>query len=491
MPAGILTLALLAPLAGALLLLVTPKGARRLLQGISLASAVASFAAAVTAFVRYDRAAGGYQFVEKIDWIPQLGIAYHVGIDGIAAVLMLLAGICAVAGVCVANRIGDRLKEFLVFYLLLIAGCFGVLTSLNVFFMYFFYECALIPIFPLIAVWGSGPKESVSIQLAVFLTLGAMVALFAILALYWQTGLHTFDFVAIESALRTQPLPAAFQTWAFPLLVLGFGLILTVWPLHTWTPIGYASAPAAVSMLHAGIVKKLGAFLVIRLAITLMPDGARLWMPWLAVLAAANLVYCGLAAFAQKDMRQVLGYSSCSHLSLILLGLAALTPAGLNGAVLYMFAHGVLAALSFAVVGFLVDQTGKARLEDWGGIGRSVPFVAVLFVIAAMASASVPGFAPFAGEVLVLFGAWDRYPLPAIAAISGMVITAGYMLKMVRSVTQGPLHSACAQVRDARGLEKIPFLFLLAALVAAGVFPQLLLAAAQSGTAAVLARYPS
>ncbi len=486
---GILTLALLAPLAGAALLLAVPKGARRLLQSISLASAAIAFAAAVTAFVRYDRSAGGYQFVQKFDWIPQLGISYHVGVDGIAAVLLVLAGVCALAGVCVANRVTDRLKEFLVFYLLLIAGCFGVLSSLNIFFMYFFYECALIPIFPLIAVWGSGDKGYASMKLAVLLTVGAMLALFAILGLYWQTGLQTFDFVAIESALHANPLPAAFQTWAFPVLVLGFGLILTVWPLHTWTPIGYASAPSSVSMLHAGIVKKLGAFLIIRLAITLMPDGARLWMPWLAALAAANLVYCGLAAFAQKDMRQVLGYSSCSHLSLILLGLAALTPAGLNGAVLYMFAHGVLAALSFAVVGYLVDQTGKARLEDWGGIGRSVPFIATLFVMAALASASVPGFAPFVGEVLVLFGAWDRYPLPTIAAISGMVITAGYMLKMVRSVTQGPINAACADVRDARGLDKLPLLFLLAVLIAAGVFPNLLLAAVQSGTAAVLARY--
>lgn len=476
-------------LAGAAALLFVPKGARRLLQTVSLASAAGSLAAAAAAFYRYDRAAGGFQFVEKFDWIPELGISYHVGADGISLVLLLLTGICGLAGVCVANRVQNRLKEFLIFYLLLIAGCFGVLSCLNIFLMYFFYECAVIPLFPLIGIWGSGNKEYAGIKLAVYLTIGAMLALAAVLALYWQTGLHTFDFVAIEAALKTHPLSPAFQHWAFPLIVIGFGLILTVWPLHTWTPIGYAAAPAAVSMLHAGVVKKLGAYLIIRLAITLMPDGAKFWMPYLAVMAAANLVYCGLAAFAQKDIRQILGYSSCSHLSLILLGLAALTPVGLNGAVFYMFAHGILSALSFAVVGFLIEQTGRARLEDWGGIGRQLPFVSTLFVMAALASASVPGFAPFMGEVLVLFGSWDKYPLATIAAVSGVVITAGYMLKMVRFTVQGPVNTSCASVQDLRGWARLPHVFLLAVLILAGVFPNLLLAVAQPGTAAVMARY--
>lgn len=491
MPFGLISMVLLAPLAGAVALFFVPKDAKNVLRGIAFTSIAASCAAALTAFFRYDRAAAGYQFVDKFDWIPQLGVSYHVGVDGINLILLVLTTFCSLAGIYVACQVKDRLKEFLIFYLFLVVGCLGVLSCLNIFFMYFFYECAVIPVFPLIGAWGSGDKDYASMKLTLYLTLGAVVALLAIIALYWQTGLNTFDFVVIEAALRANPLPVSFQTWAFPLIMAGFGVILTLWPMHTWSPLGYAAAPTSVSMLHAGVLKKLGAYLIIRLAITLMPAGAAMWMPYVAAIAAVNIVYCGLVAFTQKDLKYILGYSSCSHMGLILLGLATLTPSGLNGTVLYMFAHGIMAALSFALVGFVYEQTHTRNLEDWGGLGRKIPYISTLFVMAAMASAGVPGFAPFMGELMVLLGAWDKYPVTTLAAVAGLVITAGYMLKMVRHTIQGPLNPACANVQDAKGLAKIPYGVLMAVLILVGFLPNILLKVAEPATAGILSRYPA
>jgi NADH-quinone oxidoreductase subunit M len=490
MPFGLISIVLLAPLAGAVALFFVPKDAKNALRAIAFGSIAASFGAAITAFFRYDRAAGGYQFVDKFDWVPQMGVSYHVGVDGINLLLLVLTAFCSLAGIYVACQVKDRLKEFLIFYLFLCVGCFGVLSCLNIFFMYFFYECAVIPVFPLIGAWGSGDKDYASMKLTLYLTLGAVLALLAIIALYWQTGLNTFDFVVIEAALRTNPLPVSFQTWAFPLIMAGFGVILTLWPMHTWSPLGYAAAPTSVSMLHAGVLKKLGAYMIIRLAITLMPAGAQMWMPYVAGIAAINIVYCGLVAFTQKDLKYILGYSSCSHMGLILLGLATLTPSGLNGTVLYMFAHGIMAALSFALVGFVYEQTHKRNLEDWGGLGRKIPYISTLFVMAAMASAGVPGFAPFMGELMVLLGAWDKYPIPTLAAVAGLVITAGYMLKMVRHTIQGPLNPACADVQDAKGLAKLPYGILMAVLILVGFLPNLLLSVAEPSTAKILSVYP-
>ena len=277
-------------------LLFIPKDRTDLLKKIAVIASAISMGLAAAIFVRYNRAAGGYQFIDKIDWVPSLGIAYHVGVDGINATLLLMTAVLGFAGVVVSCRIKDSLKEYLVFYLFLLVGCLGTLSTLDIFFMYFFYETAVIPVFPLIGVWGSGNKEYAAMKLTLYLTLGAVLALLALLALYFVTGLNTFDFVAIERAVQVHPLPYDFQRWAFPLIMVGFGVILTLWPFHTWSPMGYAAAPTSVSMLHAGVLKKLGAYLIIRLGISLMPDGAQMWMPLVSWIAVINIVYCGFVA---------------------------------------------------------------------------------------------------------------------------------------------------------------------------------------------------
>ena len=471
-----------------MVLFFIPKDNIGWLKKISLASVSVSLIFAIFAFIKYDRSLAGYQFVDKINWIPSLGIAYHVGVDGINLVLLLMTSILAFTGVIVSCSVKDKIKEYLIFYLFLIVGCFGVLSSLDIFFMYFFYECAVVPVFPLIGVWGSGNKEYATMKLTLYLTLGAVLALLALLSLYFVTGLNTFDLEIIEKALSTHALPLEFQRWAFPLIMVGFGVILTLWPFHTWSPMGYAAAPTSVSMLHAGVLKKLGAYMIIRIGIGLMPDGARIWMPYVAWIAVINIIYCGLVAFTQKDLKYILGYSSCSHMGYILLGLSCLTPIALNGTVFFMFAHGIMAALGFSLVGFIYEQAHTRMLADWGGFGKKIPFISSLFIMMAMASAGLPGFANFIGEIMILLGAWDKYRWQAIFAVAGLVITAGYMLKTVRGSMQGALNPHGNKLVDAKGIQKLPYLILIIVLLAVGFLPSILLPSIASGTKPILER---
>ncbi|OIO38868.1 MAG: hypothetical protein AUJ72_01830 [Candidatus Omnitrophica bacterium CG1_02_46_14] len=485
---GPISWVLLSPAIGASLLFFIPKEKKEWLKKISVTSVCISLFFVCFAFLKYDRGAAGYQFVDKIDWIPSLGVSYHIGVDGINLVLLLMTSILAFTGVIISCSVKDRLKEYLIFYLFLIVGCFGVLSSLNIFFMYFFYETAVVPVFPLIGVWGSGNKEYAAMKLTLYLTLGAVLALAALLALYFVTGLNTFDLTVIEKAVLAHPLPIAFQRWAFPMIMVGFGVILTLWPFHTWSPMGYAAAPTSVSMLHAGVLKKLGAYMIIRVGIGLMPDGARIWMPFVAWIAVINIIYCGLVAFTQKDLKFILGYSSCSHMGYILLGLACMTPIALNGTVFFMFAHGIMAAVGFALVGFIYEQVHTRMLPDWGGFGKKIPLIASLFVMMAMASAGLPGFANFVGEMMILLGAWDKYRPQTIFAVAGLVITAGYMLKMVRGSMQGPLNPHGNALIDAKGLQKIPYVLLIIILLAVGFFPSILLPTISTGTKPILDR---
>ncbi len=489
MTLGPVSYLMLAPALGACILFFVPKDRTKWIHAISIIAASVSFLLSICVFWQYDRAAAGYQFVDRIDWIPSLGIAYHVGLDGISAVLVLMTGFLAFSGVWASFSVKTRVKEYFIFYLFLISGCFGTFCALNIFFIYFFYETAVVPVFPLIGVWGSGENKAyATMKLTLYLTFGAVLALVAILGLYFTAGIGTFDLPAIEQAVRANPLPLEFQRWAFPLLMVGFGVILTLWPFHTWSPMGYAAAPTSVSMLHAGVLKKLGAYAIIRLGIGLMPAGAEMWMPIVAWIAAINMLYCGLVAFTQKDLKYILGYSSCSHMGYILLGLACMTPLALNGTIFFMFAHGLMAALGFALVGYIYDQTHTRMLKDWGGFGKKVPFISMMFIMVAMASAGLPGFGNFIGEMMILMGAWDKYRIQTILAVLGLVVTAGYMLKMVRHTMQGPLNPAGNSLKDATGLQKIPYVLLMAGLLAVGMLPSLILPTIQTGTQPILER---
>jgi len=478
---------LLAPLIGAALLVCVPSEQVRWVRRIAATATGIPLLLALSLIFRYDPVAAGYQWVDRIPWIPSFGIDYHVGVDGISVVLVLLHAFCAFTGVLVSYRISQRVKEYAIFYLLLIGGVFGVFTSMDLFFFYLFYEMAVIPMFPLIGIWGSKKdRDYATMKLTLYLTAGAVMALIGLLTLYTLSPVKTFDLIALREAFLRQPLPPATQWFLFPFLLFGFGVIAPMWPFHSWSPLGHAAAPSAVSMLHAGVLMKLGSYAILRIALPLMPAGAVDWLPWVAGLACMNILYGGFVAMAQKDAKFVIGYSSSSHMGYVLLGIACLSAIGLNGAVLLMFAHGIMTALAFAAVGHVYDQTHTRILSDWGGLIRQVPFIGVAFAAAALASAGLPGFANFAAELLVFFGAWESYRWAAVAAVFGIVTTAFYMLRAVRTGFYGPLNPKWTGLKDATPFEKIPYLILITVLLVVGCWPQSLLTLIQSGTGPIL-----
>ncbi|MBI4341786.1 MAG: NADH-quinone oxidoreductase subunit M, partial [Candidatus Omnitrophica bacterium] len=332
-------------------------------------------------------------------------------------------------------------------------------------------------------------KEYAAMKLTIYLTLGAVIALIGLLWLYASTGSTTFDVVELQRELTAKPLSFQLQAAIFPLLAIGFGVIAPMWPLHSWSPIGHAAAPSAVSMLHAGVLMKLGSYAIIRLAVGLLPAGAQLWMPWVSMICVMNILYGGFVAMAQKDLKLLIGYSSSSHMGYVLLGIACLTPLSLSGAVLLMFAHGLMTALAFALVGHIYDQAHTRYLPDLGGLAHQVPFIATCGVAAAMASSGLPGFANFVAELLVFLGGWDAYPAQILCGIFGVVITAVYMLRFVRGVFFGPAKSAYAHVHDAATpFTRLPYVVLIAALFIVGCWPQPFLRLVDSGSRPLIER---
>ena len=441
----------------------------------------------VWVYAAYDHAAGGFQFVQNIPWVVPLGISYHLGVDGINSLLILLLGAVSFAAVLVSASIKERIKEYYVLLLITIIGTYGAFLSLDIFFFYFFHEVAAVPVFLMIAIWGSERRQFAAMKLTLYLMAGAAIALIGLLALYLATGLQTFDLVQIQQQLASHPLPIPVQNWIFPLIVVGFGITLTLWPFYTWAPAGYAEAPTAISMLHAGVLKKMGAYAIIRFAIQLMPQAAHAWMPIIAGLAIVNIIYCGLVALTQRDLKYILGYSSCSHMGYILLGLACFNMIGLNGVVYLMFAHGIMIALAFALTGFVVDQTKTRNLDELGGLLKCMPFIGTCFMMAALASAGIPGFANFVAEILVLLGSWDQYRWLTVGAIFGLVITAIYLLKAIRLGFQGPLNPRFARLADAQTLSaKFPYVMLLALLILVGCLPSIILTHIGSSTKTII-----
>lgn len=461
----------------AVLLAFVPSNFRVVLRAGAILATLVSAVLAVVMFLQFRGDLAGYQFVQEIPWVDALGISYHVGVDGINVGLILMGAIVAFAAACVSREIQTREKEFYILLLVMAGGVLGAFASLDLFFFYFFHELALVPTFIMIGVWGRGAdKNYATFQITLYLSLGALIALAGLLLLYLQSGANTFSIPAMAEHLRTDPLPIASQQLIFPLLLFGFGILVSLWPFHSWAPLGYGAAPTATAMLHAGVLKKFGLYGLIRVGLPFVPDAAQSWMQILAWLCLGNLLFCGWVAMRQKDFSRMIGYSSVAHMGFVFLGIASLSVIGVTGAVLVMVAHGFLAALTFAINGYLYHQTGTMEMIRLGGFLRRLPFIGSVLVMAAMAGCGLPGFANFAGEITVFFGAWSSFKLVTVLACWGaLVVGAIYMLRAVRWMLHGPLPEQWSGIRDADNLwVKTPFLILLAGLLLFGFFPRLL-----------------
>ena len=468
------------PLFAAIVLAFVPRNYRVVMRAVALAATLISALLAIKMFLQFNGAfvgQSGFKFEQQQSWIEALGISYHVGVDGINVGLILMGAIVAFAAACVSWEIKNREKEFYILLLTMAGGILGAFASLDLFFFYFFHELALVPTFIMIGVWGRGEQKNyATFQITFYLSIGALIALIGLIALYLQAGAGTFDIPTLTERIRDHPLSPNAQHFIFPLLLFGFGILVSLWPFHTWAPLGYSSAPTATAMLHAGVLKKFGLYGLIRIALPLLPDAAQSWMQILAWLCLGNLVYCGWVAMRQKDFNWLAGYSSVAHMGFVFLGIASLTWIGVTGAVLVMIAHGFLAALTFGLSGYIYQQTGTLEMDQLGGLLRKLPFIGTALIMAAFAACGLPGFANFAGEITVLFGAWKVFPQVTVLACWGaLIIGAVYMLRAMRNILHGPFAEKWVSVTDAPHIwRRAPFIILLACLLIFGCFPRLL-----------------
>jgi NADH-quinone oxidoreductase subunit M len=465
------------PLLMALLIVFIPRNYRVVIRGLALLATLASMVMAIVMFSNFVPGAEGYQFEEMHSWVDSLGISYHVGVDGINLGLILMGAIVAFAATCVSHTINTREKEFYILLLVMAGGILGAFASLDLFFFYFFHELALVPTFIMIGVWGRGEnKNYATFQITLYLSIGALLVLIGLIALYLQLplGQRTFDLVAITNYFKANRMAMGAQSLIFPLLLFGFGILVSLWPFHTWAPLGYGSAPSATAMIHAGVLKKFGLYGLIRIALPLMPEAALSWMHVLAFLCLGNILYVGLVAMRQRDLNLLIGNSSVAHMGFAFLGIASLNLIGITGTVMVMVAHGFLAALTFALSGYLAHQTKTLDMDKMGGLLRRLPFIGTVMIMAMLAGCGLPGFANFPGETLVLFGSWSNYTFVTVLAVwSALVIGGVYMLRAIRTIWHGD--KEWPDISDATTIwRKMPYALLLVSLIIFGCFPRLL-----------------
>ncbi len=479
MPFPFLSVIIFTPIITGLLILLIPGERKNEVRVTALAASFIALALSTWVYFSYNTSIGGYQFIEKYDWFPPLGISYHVGVDGMSTPLLVLTGIVMFTGVLISWNIDDRPREFFAFLFILASGVFGVFAALDLFGLIFFYEIAVFPMYLLIAIWGwKVTREYAAMKLTLYLFIGSVIALVGILAMYFSSGLGTFNMLALEQANFS----LEFQKFWFPFVFFGFAVLGGIFPFHNWSPDGHVAAPTAVSMFHAGVLMKLGAFAALRVGIMLLPEGAKFHLPWIIVLTLINVVYGAYIAMVQNDLKYVIGFSSVSHMGLVLMGFATLNGDGFLGAGVQMFSHGIMTALFFAVVGVIYDRAHTREIPKLGGFARLMPLVAAAFVVGGMVSMGMPGFSGFVAEFPIFMGLWRYQPWIAIVASISIVITASYIIRVIGRVFFGKMpEEFVGKLGDATALDKVALFVLSAVMIVIGVYPTIIVTVVESG----------
>jgi NADH-quinone oxidoreductase subunit M len=495
-----------APFVAALIVMFFARHSPLLVRWVSLIGATISLVASVWVYWAYDYSAAGFQFHEEFPLVPSLGISYLLAVDGISVLMCLLTSIIIFAGVFASWTVKQRSQEFYALLLLLVTGVYGVFVSLDLFILFLFYEIAVLPMYLLIGIWGSsgevrpqgifgwafgrtgvGTKEYAAMKLTLYLLFGSAFILVGILALYVAGGSQSFSFLTFE----TMTFDPAMQTWVFLAFYVGFGILAGIWPLHTWSPDGHASAPTAVSMLHAGVLMKLGAYGFMRLGMGLLPEASIDWAWLVGTIACINIVYGAFSAMAQTDLKYVIAYSSVSHMGVVMLGLATLTPSGLNGAVFQMFAHGIMTGLFFALVGLVYEKAHSREIFKMGGFGTMMPGIATAFTIGGLSSLGLPATAGFVAEFLTFLGAWgSAYSWWLFPAVIGAFLTSVYVLRVAGQIFWGPKSADphFQHLPDAQGTEWVALGILVFVLVLFGVVPSIAIGPIDTATGPLLER---
>jgi len=421
------------------------------------------FSLCLLVYYAYSFPAGGYAFGMDVPWVNLLGlpsIHFHLGVDGISLPLVFLTGVVTFAAIAISPGNIRRSSEYYCYLLLMSLGAMGAFTSLDLFFFFIFHDFALIATFLLIGIWGAQNRQFASFQVTIYLMAGSLILLVGFVALIMAlpADARTFDIVGLQNYITgipgdpthpAHPIASSLQTIIFPLLLVGFGILVGLFPFHSWAPPGYASAPPAAAMLHAGILKKFAIYGLIRIAIPMVHDGFVTCLPIILALLAGNFLYAGFVTLAQKELPMMIGFSSIMHMGYLFLGVACWNVIGVTGAVFLMVAHGLSAALLFGLSGEITHRSGENRFAELGGLAKRAPVLAVLFSFASMASMGVPGLANFAGELMVFFGSFSSTQLIVngltvlmtfgLIAIYGTVITAIFQLRAIKNVFYGAM----------------------------------------------------
>ena len=495
---GLLTAIVFLPLAGAILIALALRSDRsvRLAAGaISLAELVL----AIVVFAQYRSEVGGVQLVDKIEnWIPGLSgdtfaVQYFLGVDGLSAPLVLLTGLIGLVSVYASWHIRVRVREYFIWLLALQTGVMGVFISLDFLMFFLFWELELIPMFFLIAIWGSDPKsqrEYSAMKFLIFTLLGSAFMLIGILVLFYSTG--TLDMTALPEAIQGTALllPTGL---VFALLFIGFAVKLPLWPFHTWLPDAHTDAPTAGSVMLAGVLLKMGGYGLIRVSVAMFPDVISdiAWL--LATAGVINVLYGAFVTVRQTDLKRLIAFSSISHMGFVVLGISSVvgvagtvSPLGMTGAAMQMFTHGIITGLLFLGVGFVYDRVHTRHIPDLGGLAHQMPILGTALVLAGLASLGLPGTSGFVSEILIFLGTFPVWAWPTALAAFGVVLTAGYILWMIQRTLFGPPQQRFEGVGDAKRWQYVPIAVLVIAIFVVGVYPAIISDVFSSGVGPIV-----
>jgi NADH-quinone oxidoreductase subunit M len=470
---GDMSLLLLLPLIGALVLLLVPRQQRQTLFTLALLASIAAFVWSLRLFQAFDPGVGEMQFVEKIPWMPAFGIGYIVGIDGISLFLVLLTTFLMPLAIVASWTVQDRIKEYLFFMLVLETGMLGAFVALDLFLFYVFWEVMLVPMYFLIGIWGGTRRIYAALKFVVYTMAGSLPMLVAIIYLasrYAQVNqAMTFDLLQLYN-LR---LPVNEQIWLFLAFGLSFAIKVPLFPFHTWLPDAHVEAPTAGSVILAGVLLKMGTYGFLRFAMPLFPDATQVLTPVIIALAVIGIIYGAAVAMMQPDLKKLVAYSSVSHLGFVMLGLFALNIQGIQGGIYQMVSHGLSTGALFLLVGMLYDRRHTRMIADFGGLWQQLPVFSVMFLIVTFASIGLPGLNGFIGEFLILLGAFRVKPGWTAAAATGLILGAIYMLWMFRRVFFGPMtHPENHKLADLDRRELLILVPVIALIIIMGVYPQ-------------------
>ncbi len=480
---NILSSLLIIPLLAALVLVVLPS---RWTKYVAFAAVLFEFAISLALLVNFVPTSSAMQFVEQYNWVPQFGISYHVGIDGLSLWLVILTTFLMVIAIPASfNKVTERLKEYYIFFLILEAASIGVFVALDLFLFYVFWEFTLIPMAFIIGIWGHERRVYAAIKFILFTMSGSLLMLVAIIVLAFTHNPHTFDW----QQLQNTPMSAGLEGLLFAAFALAFAIKVPMFPLHTWLPDAHVQAPTAGSIILAGVLLKLGAYGFLRFNLTLFPNASHQFAPLFIVLAIIGILYGAAIAAVQRDLKSLVAYSSVSHLGFVMLGIFALNQQAVSGALLQMVNHGLSTGALFLLVGMIDERRHTRLISEFGGLAKVMPVFAAFFLIVMFSSAGLPGLNGFVGEFLILLGAWRANPLYATFAAVGVILAAIYLLWMYQRVMQGEVTN-----ENNRGLPDISprELLLLVALVvfiiALGVYPRVVLDPMQASVANLLSK---